>query len=272
MIHLNQNALMHERLLELTDGVVRAGENLLSEYHPNQLYAFRVGVRRIRSILKQIDSHHSRRYRKIWGGFAAATNDARDWDVFLKTAGILLSGTQAREFEKLNREQVRHSHEAVIELLHSLHWKRYLDEWQDVLERADEQPIGTQLDASSLERALARARLALARALAVNDDHSWHKFRIRIKDVRYVADDGCNDPANSGYVSGVVDSCKQLQTLLGDWHDTVVQLNMLEELPAAPVHSRLRKMVSERRQMFLAETRELLVGHPLFAAKSPNVA
>jgi len=260
---------MHKKLLELTVGIAQADENVLSKYDPKQLYAFRVGVRRIRSILKQIDSHRSRRYRKIWGGFAAVTNDARDWDIFLQTAEKLLSAAQYREFKKLNREQVRHSHEAVIELLHSMHWQRHLDEWKDVLERADEQVGGAHQDFVSLELALARARLALERALAINDDHSWHKFRIRVKDVRYVADAGNDDSTNGKYISSVIESCKQLQTLLGDWHDTVVQLNLLEELQAAPVHSRLRKMISERRQMFLAQTRDMLVEHPLFATQSP---
>jgi len=231
-----------------------------------------VGVRRIRSILKQIDSHRSRRYRKIWGGFAAVTNDARDWDIFLQTAKKLLSNAQYQEFEKLNREQVRLSHEAVIELLHSMHWQRHLDEWKNVLERADEQPGWTHQGLAPLELALARARLALKRALAVNDDHSWHKFRIRVKDVRYVADAVNDDSTNGKYVSSVIESCKQLQTLLGDWHDTVVQLNLLEELQAAPVHSRLRKMISERKQMFLAQTRDMLVEHSLFATQSPAVS
>jgi CHAD domain-containing protein len=260
---------MHKKLLELTVGVAQAGENVLSEYDPKQLYAFRVGVRRIRSILKQIDSHRSRRYRKIWGGFAAVTNDARDWDIFLQTAKKLLFAAQYREFEKLNRERVRNSHEAVIELLHSMHWQRHLDEWKGVLEQADEQVGGTSHGHASLDLALARARLALERALAVNDDHSWHKFRIRVKDVRYVADAGNNDSANGKYVSSVIESCKQLQTLLGDWHDTVVQLNLLEELQTAPVHSRLKKVVSERKQMFLAQTRDMLTEHPLFATESP---
>jgi CHAD domain-containing protein len=263
---------MHKKLLELTVGVAQAGENVLSEYDPKQLYAFRVGVRHIRSILKQIDSHRSRRYRKIWGGFAAVTNEARDWDVFLQTAKNLLSGAQYREFEKLNREQVRNSHQAVIGLLHSMHWQRHLDEWNDTLEKADEQAGGTSEDLAPLELALARARLALELALAVNDDHSWHKFRIRVKDVRYVADSGSEDPTCGKYVSSVIKSCRQLQTVLGNWHDTVVQLNMLEELQAAPVHSTLRQMVSERKQTYLAQTREVLAQHPLFATESPNVA
>ena len=84
-----------------------------------------------------------------------------------------------------------------------------------------------------------------------------------------MADAGNVNSTNGTYISSVTESCKQLQTQLGDWHDSVVQLNMLEELSAAPVHSRLRKMVSERKQVFLAQTRDMLVEHPLFGIKSP---
>jgi len=255
---------MHNALRELTVGVTQAGDQLFDTYDQKQLYAFRVRVRRIRSILKQIDSHRSRQYRKIWGGFAAVTNLARDWDIFLKTAKLLLSAPQYQEFEQLNREQVRHSREVVIELLHSMHWQRHLDEWKDTLERVDEQPELAKQDHAPLELALDRAREALRQAFLLNDDHSWHKFRIKVKDVRYVADADIDQSADGAYAADVAKSCKQLQTSLGDWHDTVVQLNMLEDLQAAPVHAELEAMISERKLMSLAQTREMLAEHPLF--------
>lgn len=254
---------MHSRLMELSEGVVRAGESLSERYDPKALYAFRVAVRRIRSILKHIDSHQSRRFRKIWGGFAAVTNDARDWDVFLKTAGILLSTEEFREFEQQNRVPVQHAHESVMEMLQSMHWARHLQEWDDILERSTEAVAENGGNQVSLDQSLARARVALDRALLVNDDHCWHKLRIRIKEIRYLAETGVNDDA-SGQAAAVVQSCKQLQTLLGDWHDTVVQLNLLEELPAHPVHDTLTRLISERKQQFLAQARKMLESHPLF--------
>lgn len=254
---------MHTRLKELSMVAVEASASLLDQYTPNALYAFRVAVRRIRSILKHIDSHQSRRLRKIWGGFAAVSNDARDWDVFLKTAAILLSAEEFQEFERLNRIPVRHAHESVIEMLQSMHWARHLQEWDDILERSTEGVAEDSGDQVSLEQSLARAGVALDRALLLNDDHCWHKLRIRIKEIRYLAETAVNDDA-SGQAAVVVQSCKQLQTLLGDWHDTVVQLNLLEELPAHPVHATLAGLISERKQVFLAQARKILESHPLF--------
>jgi len=114
---------MHQTLLEITDGIEQAGERLARAYQPKRLYALRVGIRRTRSILKQIGSYRSRRYRKVWGGFAAVTNDARDWDVFLISCRKLLAATEYAEFSRLNRERVQCSHDAVTAMLQSAHWR-----------------------------------------------------------------------------------------------------------------------------------------------------
>lgn len=255
---------MHTKLMELTTVVKQAAEGVVENYDPKPLYEFRVSVRRIRSILKQMDSHQSRRYRKIWGGFAAITNDARDWDVFLQTVTDLLSVSEYGDFETLNQRAVRHSRESVLELFHSQHWNRHLLEWNQVLDRALEQTALPNEDQATLEESLGNARTALRRALEIDDDHCWHKLRIRVKEVRYLAEAGVEHGDASHTNAVVIDSCKQLQTLLGDWHDTVVQLNLLEELPAAPVHSKLARLISERKEMFLTQARKLLQDHPLF--------
>ena len=52
-------------------------------------------------------------------------------------------------------------------------------------------------------------------------------------------------------------ACREQQTLLGDWHDTVVQLNILDELPAAPVHETLAERIRDRKAAFLSELRSL---------------
>ncbi|MHC5112562.1 MAG: CHAD domain-containing protein, partial [Planctomycetota bacterium] len=155
-----------------------------------------------------------------------------------------------------------HAHESVIEMLQSMHWARHLQEWDDILERSTERTAENDQKPISLERSLTKARAALDRALLLNDDHCWHKLRIRIKEVRYLAETGAGDDAD-GETAKVIASCKQLQTLLGDWHDTVVQLNLLDELPAHPVHEKLAQLISERKQQFLAQASKILESHPL---------
>jgi hypothetical protein len=64
------------RLIEVTTTVEQAAAALRQGYAAEHLYALRVGMRRIRSMLKPLVSTRLRRFRKTWGGFAAVTNSA----------------------------------------------------------------------------------------------------------------------------------------------------------------------------------------------------
>jgi CHAD domain-containing protein len=255
---------MHQELLNITETVEKAGAGLAVTYCAKNLYGLRVGIRRCRSILKHSDNHRSRSFRKTWGGLAAATNDARDWDVFLITAADLLSKAEYRKFERGNREQIQTSHAAAVEVFRSTHWQRHLEEWRRFLELSDEKELGAGHLKASLEAALNKARRALALALAADQDHRWHKFRIAVKDVRYVAEAGKDDPAEGEYLAQVATRCRTLQTLLGDWHDTVVQLGLLGELESTPVHDKLSLLVQKRKARFLSDMHDNLAGQPLF--------
>lgn len=243
--------------MELTASIDHSVEALLHAYAPEALYTFRVNSRRIRSILKHMKSHRSRSHRKAWGGFAAVTNDARDWDVFLSTVQSLLDAGDYEVFRELNSDRVGSAHDTVIEMLGTAHWSRYLVQWREFLAAVDEQSSDADGSRAALAAALKRVLEARKNALAVNDDYSWHRFRISVKELRYVAD-------ALGDEDELVGACKKLQTLLGDWHDTVVQLNLLEELPADPVHERLTGIIRDRKAEFLSKTRQLLDGHPIF--------
>jgi CHAD domain-containing protein len=255
---------MHQTLFNISGEIEEAGNALSLTYSPGQLYALRVGIRRTRSILKHIGSHKSRSYRKTWGGFAAVTNDARDWDVFLITAEKLLTPGDYRSFEALNREQVQSSREAAVEMLTAAPWRRHLQEWKHHLGQTGEESSGQDQVLTSLERALVKARRALQLALTVDNDRRWHKFRIAVKEVRYVADSGRDHPAKGEYLAEVSATCRSVQTMLGDWHDTVVQLDILSELADTPVHARLGSLVRQRKEQFLSEIRSELLEQPLF--------
>lgn len=255
---------MHQNLLNMTGTIEEASDALNYAYSPEQLYALRTGIRRIRSILKHIDSHRSRGYRKTWGGFAAVTNDARDWDVFLVTAEKLLSPGEYGTFEELNAEQIKTSRKTVVEMLDAAPWRRHLEEWRHYLEQSEDETPGPDHVLPSLERALFNARQALRLAMIVNEDRRWHKFRIAVKEVRYVADTGKDHPSASQHLQEVSAACRSVQTLLGDWHDTVVQLGLLSELEAAPIHDRLGSLVQQRNNKYLSKIRKKLSAHPLF--------
>ena len=257
---------MHGQLLELSDTVEMTALELLKNYQPVDLHAFRVSIRRIRSILKQMDSPRARRYRKVWGGFATVTNQARDWDVFMIWASRELEPDEFERFSQMTRERLASSHEAVFEVLRSAHWQRHFREWGQLLTRNRDIPANETVQSISLELALARARATLSRALSTGDDRSWHKFRIAVKDVRYLAD------ALPDESPTLIESCKKLQTVLGKWHDTVVQLSLLDELEGAALNERLPAAIRTRQERLLSQIRDLLTDDPYFfpePAQSP---
>jgi CHAD domain-containing protein len=264
---------MHEQLLELTGDVSREAARLRVEYDPTALHAFRVAIRRIRSILKQMGGYRARRYRKIWGGFAVITNQARDWDVFMNSAADLLDPKDFATFRQLNDGHLATSHGAVREVVQSAHWQRHLVEWTGLMKRSIDRAPEPTAGPESLDEVLAKASLVLGLALAQDDDRAWHKFRIAVKDVRYVVDAAPPEALPEAERAAVIEACKELQTLLGEWHDTVVQLNQLEELDPVPVHAALAKHIAERQRDLLVSLRHLLAGSELFrAAAGPDPA
>jgi CHAD domain-containing protein len=251
---------MHLRLIETSKQADEAAAELRSGYTVEALYSFRVAARRIRSLLKQLDNHRSRVLRKAWGGYAAVTGPARDWDVFKISAEKLLSAVEFEHFQDINQKRITSSHDAVLEMLFSAPWRRHMAEWQHFLEQAEEHAEGVDRQEQS-QRTLDRAAVALQTALTIDDDHHWHRFRIAVKEVRYVAEASPDDPA----AQKLVEECKEVQSILGAWHDAVVQLTMLAELPPADVHETLRSRVTQTKHEKLAQIRDEAANHPLFS-------
>ncbi len=262
---------MHQLLVKLTVKVTKVSDRLTGAYRPKDLHRLRISIRRIRSLLKQVSDRNARHFRKTWGGFAAVTNQARDWDVFLKAARAMLSDAEYQEFRSTLMPQVLANHEAVIEVLQSAQWQRHLAEWQRFLKLIDDRVIGNGKPQWSVEAALAKARRACQLALAADDDKTWHKFRIVIKNLRYIADAGIRDPTcDQQHLQAVIAGCKILQTRLGKWHDTVVQLQMIKEQgpgdddKTATAKARLTNALEQKKHLLLSEIQEILAKQALF--------
>lgn len=260
---------MHKDLRRLTREIRQAARDLRHGYESARLYEFRVAIRRVRSMLKHRSSKRARRLRRTWGGFAAVTNRARDWDVFLATAEQLLDPADLEAFRRAAEAPVQSSRDAVARMLASSRWRAQQKEWKRFLKRARKHDGAHQgaatAPAAALEAALTRARVALATALQQDDDIAWHKFRIAVKEVRYTAER--DSPIGDGTPQAtvpVVESCKALQSLLGGWHDCVVQLQLLDQLgPSAPAEE-LRATIAGRRARRLAEIRASVAESSLF--------
>lgn len=242
---------MHHRLLEISRDLESARQDVLAGYDPLRLYNFRVATRRIRSILKQMDGHAEKGMRKAWGGLTAVTGRARDWDVFLATAEQLLSRERFEEFRAINRERIDSSREGVCEMLASAPFMRHLQDWNAFLENARDQAADPGQAEIALERAIEVARHRFRLARIEENDRNWHRYRIAIKEMRYVAE--ANPQLEDA--AELAEDCKPLQDLLGDWHDTVVQLGMLKGLPKEPVHAELNALIHQRQEGLLKRIR-----------------
>jgi CHAD domain-containing protein len=258
------------RLIEVTTTVEQAAASLRQGYAAEHLYALRVGMRRIRSMLKPLGSTGPRRFRKTWGGFAAVTNRARDWDVFLITAAEMLPPEPYARFEHRHRDTVLGSHEAVLELLESGHWSRNLRDWRQFLEQHGADASQPATGPAPIDRALSRARQALATAQATGEDRAWHKLRIAVKEVRYQSEAFAEGVAPGSPEEELIEWCKPLQALLGSWHDCVVQLQLLDDMEPFPEHEALHAAIGQMRAERLAQIEQAVAGHSLFAAPDPD--
>ncbi len=255
---------MHGSLAILTANIENYYKKLLRRYRPLTLHSLRVCIRRMRSMLKHIDNPRAQAFRKTWGGFAALTNDARDWDVFFDAAGESLTEVEVRYFRKLIRRHREASHKAVKIMLRSAQWQTHFDDWRRLVERIADRAEGAAVTDRVLQRTLATASLRLTAALEADDDRHWHKLRIAVKDVRYVVDACERGSATGPRLNELVHECKLLQTVLGKWHDATIQLYLLDDLTTARVPTRLRSVLKRRRRYYLKRTRNMLTNRDIF--------
>ena len=201
----------------------------MRDYNDEDLHKLRITLRRIRSILKQHTDEVARRLRRELGRMADATNDARDWDTFYSRIRKTLDKKQFRRIQPLVADRRSRSHRRVRRMLCSKKWSRAARGWHQYARDADSathHPSRERLEPGRGEQQLAGvARLALSQ----DDDKSWHKLRIAVKELRYQLESAAEDSPRS---RAMLLQCQQLQADLGDWHDTVVHQGLLQALTA----------------------------------------
>jgi CHAD domain-containing protein len=213
--------------------------SLLAGYHDEDLHQLRVTLRRMRSSLRDRPGGEARDLRQQLGALACATNSARDWDTLVASAGGLLRPEQYRALQALLHDRRETAHVEVYRMLHSHRWLAALRCWQTLVHTTGVAADSRDIAPGKLDTKLQRAAAAGRKAIARDDDRSWHKLRIAIKELRYKLDsftpntfnpDSVTRRPQESFNAGLLDECKTLQTLLGDWHDTVVHRQLLDGL------------------------------------------
>lgn len=212
-------------LRSLTETVLAHGANLRRDYQPLDLHQFRVFIRRIRAIMKYVPCYSDRSLRSGWREMFVVTNPARDWDVFRAAARDLLPAPLWLAFDNALGPHIDLQHQHVSNLLESERWQQHLSLWSEFLAAVDE--AAWEPPNALLSRLHTEAERARGLALTEADQVSWHRYRIAIKNLRYVADISAQARGQDAHIDRLVESCKQVQDLLGDWHDSMVQLELI---------------------------------------------
>lgn len=226
---------------------------LLLRYDDEDLHKLRVNLRRIRSLLKHWPGEEEQQLRRDLGLLFDNTNVARDWDTLAILAGEILSPEQLRHLQPWLEEQQATAHQRVIRMLQSEQWSDTLRRWKQYALRHGTADSGSDGGSDELSQALRRVGKARRKALSGNDDRSWHKLRIAIKDLRYWLE--YSPGQKTSRRKSTLRLCRRLQKVLGEWHDTVVHERLLGELAdrmdpernpqAAQAVKSLRKTISQ---------------------------
>ncbi len=205
--------------------------SLLAGYSEEDLHQLRVTLRRMRSVLRKVALDEARELRRELGALARATNGARDWDTLVASAQDQLEPEPLRALLPLLEECRQGARAQVYRMLRSHQWRAALARWDDLAD-ITEVAVGCQAIATrELDSILQRVNAAGRKAMLRDDARRWHKLRIAIKELRYTLDSLPHD-AGEPLTARLLDECKSLQSLLGDWHDTVVHRQLLDELGA----------------------------------------
>lgn len=220
---------MKARLENLPRSLQASRRSLLEAYDVEELHRLRVGLRRMRSYLKSRRGSKALHLRHELGKLADTTNDARDWDTLVARTNAYRKQGQLRLLEdELHRRQIA-AQQPAMEMLQSARWGDTMRQWDLYMRR---HPVGSTTP-SGLEKTLQkshnRVMHAWQRARHTGSSRNWHKLRIAVKELRYRLEAQPGEAKNTES-SRLLKHCKTLQGLLGDWHDTVVHVQLLREL------------------------------------------
>ena len=241
--------------------------SLLANYNEEDLHQLRVTLRRMRSVLRGIPGGKEKKLRRRLGALAHTTNDARDWDTLYASAREQLREAQFNELEPLLHAQRESARAQVYRMFHAKQWLATLRRWDALADKTELDAASLCMRRAGLKKRLKRATAASHKAMAKDDNKRWHKLRLAIKELRYALDTGPEGMPASGRPE-LLQECKTLQTLLGDWHDTVVHRELLDTLagdasldparPAGKAASAFQQILANNGRRSLEQIKERL--------------
>jgi CHAD domain-containing protein len=201
---------------------------LLRQYEDDSLHQLRVALRRVRSMLRHIDSDPAQALRRDLGHLADATNAARDWDTLANRARASLKPRDFQSVRPWLEENRAAAHQQVLQMLRSDEWAQVIGRLEECIEHGELAAALASHRSADIARAKQDASRAWSKVQSADDNKHWHKLRLAIKELRYTFD---SVPRNSQDAPKpkLIKYCKRLQDALGTWHDTVLHVRMVEK-------------------------------------------
>jgi CHAD domain-containing protein len=248
-------------LRELTESLLHHRRELLQSYRPHDLHQLRVHIRRIRSLARHVPSLAQPELQRAWRELFVQTNIARDWDVLMDVASQRLEGQDAAHWAAALKPELQSHRGQALAMLASPAWTRQQAAWQVFVDALPEAPL--LIPDALLAAALQRARETWEQAKETGEPSAWHRYRLAVKNVRYLAASWQTAEPGKPGLDELIQRCKGLQDLLGTWHDCTVQLKILRSDPvrdrlathpqARAAAEQLARHVSQRRAQLMNE-------------------
>ena len=260
---------------QLTDAMTRTFPGVLRGDDPEDLHAFRVAIRRIRTLLQDgaeiFDPERRDRFRRDFRWLGDITTPTRDADVHLIELPTLLASVpselrpQAERFESVLSGHRTTCHAEMVVELRSMRRAEFGTAWAEFL-ADDDAWIGHGAPADDPATTVVAARVARAHRQLIKSGRrirkdsppiALHELRKEAKRLRYLLE--CFGRLFDADVADrIVQPLRGLQDVLGEFQDTEVQANALHSLVGEPspaldaVIGRLRERGDEARRAFPA--------------------
>lgn len=221
-------------LYKFSQSIFAHKERILMYEGTEDLHQFRVNIRKSRAFLKEFNflfpEDQLTYFYKNLSDFATQTNQKRDFDVIKERLKEVDTDHDVIQ-EDIKEQQEREQH-VIEEMLKSKIFEDFFLAYQNALKQntlltSDNNQDTIEHTAKKVIKALHLKIVKKINALEKNfDDKQLHKIRISLKKLRYLLEE-FQHIFGKKKIEKMIEKGKKLQTLLGDFNDTVNQNKLL---------------------------------------------
>lgn len=211
-------------------------ERIIVHDDTEDLHQFRINIRKSRAFLKEFGFLMPKKthtyFNENLDNFATQTNQKRDLDVIKERLGDL--DKDHKMIQKDIKQKRKHEYQQIQKMLNSQTFKHFFDTYQDILTK--ETLITSDNNTGSIEKTARQVIKYLHHKIIkqINalekgfDANKLHKIRISLKKLRYLLEE-FQYIFDEEKIEKIIDTGKELQTLLGDFNDAVNQKKLLHD-------------------------------------------